>query len=44
MDWIPLHFWSKDVNKYLSYCLDEVEETIHIVNVFANGYDESIYE
>ena len=22
MDWVPLHYWSNDVKKYLNYCLD----------------------
>ena len=29
MDWIPLHFWSKDVEKYTEYCIDEIEEWIN---------------
>ena len=28
MEWIPIHFWSEDVNKYLDYCLDEIEGII----------------
>ena len=28
IDWIPVHFWSNDVIKYLEYCLNEIEETI----------------
>ena len=28
MDWIPIHFWSKDVEKYLKYCVDEIEQWI----------------
>ena len=28
MDWIPLHFWSNDVKKYLDYCINEIEDTI----------------
>ena len=29
MDWIPLHFWSKDIIKYTEYCVEEVEECIN---------------
>lgn len=32
MDWIPLHFWSNDVKKYLNYCLDEVEDVIYEIS------------
>lgn len=28
MDWIPLHFWSEEVQKYCDYCLAEIEEKI----------------
>lgn len=28
MDWVPIHFWSKDVEKYIEYCVDEVEQWI----------------
>ena len=28
MDWTPIHFWSKDVEKYTDYCIDEIERCI----------------
>lgn len=28
MEWIPIHFWSEDVIKYTSYCVDEIEQYI----------------
>lgn len=28
MEWIPLHFWSEEVQKYCDYCLAEIEEKI----------------
>lgn len=28
MGWIPIHFWSKDVEKYIEYCVDEIEQWI----------------
>ncbi|WP_276932572.1 very short patch repair endonuclease [Dubosiella newyorkensis] len=27
--WIPLHFWSQDVKKYLDDCMAEIEDFIH---------------
>lgn len=33
MDWTPIHFWSEDVNKYLDYCINEIEETIYDVSM-----------
>ena len=33
MEWIPIHFWSKDVIKYLDYCIDEIEECIHNMQI-----------
>ncbi len=29
MDWIPIHFWSNDIKKYLNYCVEEIEDIIH---------------
>ena len=29
MDWVPIHFWSNDVKKYLNYCIEEIEDIIH---------------
>ena len=29
IDWIPIHFWSNDVKKYLNYCIEEIEDIIH---------------
>ena len=28
MGWIPLHFWSKDVEKNLDVCVDEILEYV----------------
>lgn len=33
MDWIPLHFWSNDVKKYLDYCINEIEDTIYEISM-----------
>ncbi len=33
MEWIPLHFWSNEVKRYLDYCINEVEETIYEIRV-----------
>lgn len=33
MDWTPLHFWSNDVKKYLDFCISEIEDTIHEINM-----------
>lgn len=33
MDWIPIHFWSKDVLKYLDYCVEEIENVIYDVTI-----------
>ena len=33
MEWIPIHFWSKDVIKYLDYFIDEIEECIHNMQI-----------
>ena len=33
MDWIPIHFWSKDVIKYLDYCVEEIENVIYDVTI-----------
>ena len=33
MDWTPLHFWSNDVKKYLGFCISEIEDTIHEINM-----------
>lgn len=29
MEWTPLHFWSKEVEQYLKYCLCEIESYIN---------------
>lgn len=31
MDWTPLHFWSKDVEKYIEYCIEEVEMAVEFI-------------
>ena len=33
MDWIPLHFWSNDVKKYLDYCINEIEDTTYEISM-----------
>lgn len=33
MEWIPIHFWSNDVKKYLNSCIDEIEEFINYLNL-----------
>ena len=31
--WIPLHFWSNDVKKYLEYCIKEIEEIVYDIKI-----------
>lgn len=28
IEWTPIHFWSRDVEKHLEYCIDEIEQWI----------------
>lgn len=32
MEWIPIHFWSKDVIQYTELCIEEIQEIIYRMN------------
>ena len=32
MDWIPIHFWSKEVTDYTELCIKEIQELINNLN------------
>lgn len=32
IDWVPIHFWANDINKYLNVCINEIEEIIFAVS------------